>query len=178
MKIVGIGLNKTGTKTLRACRLHWWLKHASFSPEAFELWSNSDLTALMTWVKNYQSFEGWPWPLIFKEIDRKFPGAKFILTRRTDPHVWFESLCRHAERTGPTAFRKYVYGYEMPHAQKDPHIRYYEEHLQSVRKYFSSRADALLEVCWEEGTGWAELAKFLKVPVPTRPFPHANKVSG
>ena len=178
MKIVGIGLNKTGTKTLGACLQHWRLKHASFSSEAFELWRNNDLTALMSWVENYQSFEDWPWPLIFKEIDRKFPGSKFILTRRKDPHGWFESLCRHAELTGPTVFRKYVYGYEMPHGHKDAHIRCYEEHLQSVRKYFLSRADALLEVCWEEGSGWPELAQFLKLPVPTRPFPRANKASG
>jgi hypothetical protein len=174
MKIVGIGLNKTGTKTLRACMRHWQLKHISFCPEAFDLWRNNDYSTLMTWVAAFDSFEDWPWPLMFKEIDRTFPGSRFILTRRRSPDVWFESLCRQADRTGPTIFRKYAYGFEMPHNHKREHIRAYEEHLQSVREHFNDRSEALLEVCWEEGSGWTELARFLGFPRPDISFPHEN----
>ena len=34
--------------------------------------------------------------------------------------------------------------------------------------------DDLLEVCWENGDGWNELATFLGCELPTSPFPHAN----
>lgn len=175
MKIIGIGLNKTGTKTLGAALRFWQLNHVSFSREAFDLWRNCDYSKLMTWVSRYDSFEDWPWPLIFKEIDSYFPGSKFILTRRKNAEVWFESLCKHAERTGPTIFRKYIYGFEMPHNYKREHIHFYETHLESVKDHFKDRPDALLEVCWEEGSGWAELAHFLNFPEHNIDFPHLNK---
>lgn len=177
MKIVGIGLNKTGTKTLGACMRHWQLKHASFSPDAFDLWWNNDYSTLMKWVAMYDSFEDWPWPLIYNQIDSSFAGTRFILTRRKNPDVWFESLCKHAERTGPTIIRKAIYGFGMPHNYKREHIRYYNEHLHSVREHFNGKPEALLEVCWEEGSGWAELSRFLDLPQPDTPFPHENRSS-
>lgn len=175
MKIVGVGLNKTGTKTLGVCLRHWQLKHVSFSRKAFDLWRANDRAAWMTLVAEHESFEDWPWPLMFREIDSHFPGSKFILTRRINPDVWFESLCKHADRTGPTEIRKYIYGFDMPHDHKREHVRYYEEHLESVRQHFKDRPEALLEVCWEEGSGWTELAQFLGRPIPDVPFPHKNK---
>ncbi len=63
----------------------------------------------------------------------------------------------------------------MPYDHKTEHVRLYEDHLESVRDYFRARPNALLEVCWEEGDGWAELAAFLDLPVPALPFPHPNR---
>jgi hypothetical protein len=175
MKIVGIGLNKTGTKTLGACFRHWGLKHQSFNEEAFELWRRKEVEELLKWVGEYESFEDWPWPLIYADIDRKYPEAKFILTKRKNPETWFHSLCKHADRTGPTIFRKYIYGHELPHHHKAEHIQLYEHHIESVRKYFQHRPDDFLEVCWENGDGWQELARFLGYEAPCIPFPHENK---
>ena len=76
MKVVDVGLNKTGTKTLRICLKHWGLKHISCSYEAFTLWRKGDYKALLQWVKDHDSFEDWPWPLIYREIDEAFPGTK------------------------------------------------------------------------------------------------------
>ena len=88
-KVVGIGLNKTGTKTLRACLRHWGSDHISCSREGFDLWTAANREALMHIVERHQSFEDWPWPLVYREIDRRFPGTKFVLTRRTTPEAWF-----------------------------------------------------------------------------------------
>lgn len=175
MKVVGIGLNKTGTKTLGTCLKYWGLRHITYNHQAFDLWRNSDYGALMEWVGAYDSFEDWPWPLLYREIDEAFPGTKFILTTRKDSATWFKSLCDHAVRTGPTQFRKYIYGFEMPHEHKAEHIEFYERHNQSVREHFKSRPGCLLEVCWENGDGWKELAGFLGLPDPGIPLPHANK---
>ena len=175
MKIIGIGLNKTGTKSLGACMRHWGLKHVSCSEEAFRYWRSGNYIELLKWVDKFDSFEDWPWPLFFKLIDENFPGAKFILTKRIDAETWFESLCRHADRTGPTDFRKYIYGYEMPHEHKDHHVKIYENHLASVRDHFRSRPSDLLEVCWEDGDGWGELSGFLGFECPVSRFPHENR---
>ena len=178
VKIVGIGLNKTGTKTLGECMRCWNMKHISFSANAFDYWRNNDAAAIMRLVEEYDSFEDWPWPLIYKGIDEAFPEAKFILTTRQCPDVWFDSLCRHAERHGPTIFRKLIYGFEMPHSHKREHIHYYEAHTESVRGYFGRNPSKLLEVCWENGDGWEELSNFLALPSPDIPFPNANKSPG
>lgn len=175
MKIVGIGLNKTGTSTLGECFEHWGLKHVSYSAEAFDLWRENRLDELLGWVERYESFEDWPWPLIYREIDERFAGSKFILTRRRSPDAWFRSLCKHAEHTGPTAFRHRIFGHDMPHDHRDDHVSVYERHLKEVRAYFRERPGDLLEVCWEEGHGWDELAGFLGYERPEIPFPHANR---
>lgn len=175
MKVVGIGLNKTGTTTLGVCLRYWGLNHISCSQEAFELWKNNEYDQLLTWVQKYDSFDDWPWPLIFPHIDSRFPGTKFVLTRRKDAQTWYRSLCKHACRTGPTVFRKHVYGHEMPHNHMNAHIEIYERHLDTVREYFRGRDNDFLEVCWEENHGWDELSSFLGLVRPTMPFPHANK---
>lgn len=175
MKVVGIGLNKTGTSTLGVCMRHWQLRHISCNRNAFELWRNNRYTELLKYVDKFDSFEDWPWALIYREIDKSFPDTKFILTRRKDSMTWYRSLCDHAHRTGPTVYRKAVYGYDMPHQYEREHIIFYENHLNAVRRYFQGREDNFLEVCWEEGDGWEKLSSFLGFEKPSIPFPHANK---
>jgi hypothetical protein len=51
---------------------------------------------------------------VYKELDQRYDHAKFILTRRANASVWFNSLKRHALRTGPTEFREIAYGHSMP----------------------------------------------------------------
>jgi len=174
VKIVGVGLNRTGTSTLGACLQHWGLRHMTVSRAAFDLWRAGDLGTLLDVVAQYDSFEDWPWPLVYKAIDQAYPGSRFILTTRRDADSWFESLCAHAARTGPTDYRRYIYGHEMPHLHKAEHVRYYERHNEEVREHFRARPDDLLEVCWETGSGWHALGAFLGRPVPDLPFPHVN----
>lgn len=175
MKIVGIGLNKTGTTSFGVCLHYWGKRHSSCSREAFRLWREGDLSGLLDWVERYDSFEDWPWPFVYREIDVAFPGSKFILTRRRNPEVWFRSLCRHAELTGPTEFRRVIYGHAMPRGHREDHVRFYLPHNAGVRDYFKDRPNDLLEVCWEEGYGWEELAAFLGLEPPPIAFPHVNR---
>jgi len=175
MKVFGIGLNKTGTKTLGVCFNELGYLHKSVDKQAFELFKKGDLNGLFNIIDGYDSFEDWPWPLIYKETYEKYPNSKFILTIRHDPETWYQSLCRHSDRTGPTNYRKVIYGYAMPHNYKKEHIEFYTTYNQAVRDFFSNKPKQLLEVCWEKGDGWKELCNFLEKEIPRKPFPHANK---
>lgn len=175
MKVVGIGLNKTGTSTLGFCMRQWGYKHISYDKAAFDLWRDRNYEELLQMIGRYDSFEDWPWPLIYQQIDEKYPGTKFVLTRRKDAETWFASLIKHADRIGPTDFRKYIYGHTMPHDHKEEHIQIYENHIQTAREYFKDRPDDMLEVCWEEGDEWDKLSDFLGLEKPNTPFPHVNK---
>ena len=99
MKIIGIGLNKTGTTTLGVCMEQIGKRHLSFNAQAFRHILNDDLEALWEITDAYESFEDWPWPLVYKKMDDRYPHSKFILTTRKNSEVWFQSLCKHSERS-------------------------------------------------------------------------------
>lgn len=174
-KIFGIGLNKTGTKTLGECFRLLGYKNKTFDYRLLVEYSKRNLEEIFKESDIYETFEDWPWPLLFKELDQRYPDAKFILTERRDPQTWFESLCHHADRTGPTEARKIAYGYAMPHKHKDEHIQVYCRHCNDVTNYFNARDKKLLRVCWEDGDGWEQLSSFLNIPLIQSPIPHMNK---
>jgi hypothetical protein len=111
----------------------------------------------------------------YKELDCAFPGSKFILTTLLDAAIWFDSLCKHSERTGPTPFRKIAYDYVNPWENREHHIRIYADRISNVIEHFRDRPRQLLTVCWEKGGGWLELCRFLGVKAPEMPFPHENR---
>jgi len=182
MEVVGIGFSKTGTTTLGECLRHFGFKHVSYDPQAVDAWRHGQMGVVLRRLEGFDSCEDWPWPLVYPEIDRAFPEAKYILTRRKDALSWFDSYTQHSRRSGlkpdqrraNAAVREAIFGSPFPDGRAEEHIGRYEAHLESVRAYFANRPDDLLEVCWEEGDGWAQLALFLDRPVPHTPFPHAN----
>lgn len=175
MKIFGIGLNKTGTKTLGSAFGHFGFKNKSFDAVLLENFKANNLLPIIKVAQDFDSFEDWPWPLVFKEMEQFFPDAKFILTMRKTPDIWFNSLCKHSIITGPTKAREIVYGHLMPENLKTHHIEYYLRHNDLVTDYFKNKMHKLLVVCWENGNGWNELSSFLELPIPDVSFPHENK---
>lgn len=177
MKIVGVGLSKTGTKTLGTCLGDYLgCRHKTYDLAAFNQFRRKEYAALMQTVARYDSFEDWPWPLLYREIDATFPESRFILTIRKSPDIWYESLCKMAVRLGSMKdFDQYIYGYDTPYGHKEEYIRFYQEHNQAIEVYFRDRPGKLLTVCWENGDGWEALATFLGIETPNAPFPHVNK---
>lgn len=174
-KVFGIGWHKTGTTTLGVCmsRLGW--RNRSWVPEDFEAWLRGDVEVLLETATQYESFDDFPWSFLIQELDERFPGSQFVLTLRKDSDAWFQSMCKHASRTGPVDFREHIYGFSMPHEHRGVYVSAYEAHNDAVRSYFGSRPDQLLEVCWEEGDGWSSVCRFVGVEPPDEPFPHVNK---
>ncbi len=177
MKVIGVGLNKTGTSSLgRALEILGFDQHLSHDLVLTQKWREGKTSEILKKAEAYNNLEDWPWPLLYKELEQQFPDARFILTKRRSPEVWYDSLCRHAYRSGPTSFRKWVYGYYMPQGFKEKHIQFYHNHNKAVVNYFKENApEKLLEVCWENGEGWRELCHFLEKEMPNIPFPLVNK---
>lgn len=176
MKIFGIGLNKTGTSTLKTCMNLWGLKHMSYDLDAFNAYRNRDWAYLKSICDEHDSFENWPWALMYEQADAWYPDAKFILSVRKDPATWFKSLSKHGRRIGPlTDYELYIYGYAVPDENRQAHIDYYNAHNKKVEDYFADRPGKLIRVCWEQGDGWPELCPFLDRQQPQPQFPHTNK---
>lgn len=182
IKVIGIGLNKTGTKTMAYYLRAWGLNHRTYdsatpteSP-SFRLYESGNIDSLMDIVEAHDSCEDWPWPMLFREIDARFPDAKFVLTTRSSAEVWYRSLCNMAVRIGPLPlYEKWVYGSAMPHGRRGEHVRVYEEHNRAVEEHFAGRPDKLLKISWGEGQEAEKLAAFLGLSgVETAPR-HVNR---
>jgi hypothetical protein len=178
MKVLGVGLHKTGTTTLGTCLKHFGLKHQAWTREGFGMWIDNRFDKLLEIAEQHDSFEDFPWALMYLQFDKEFPGTKFILTRRIDGETWFRSVCKHSKWTGPHEVNLHVYGNELPFGLQAEYITVYENHLKEVRAYFKDRPQDLLEVCWENGDGWSEICNFLGFDIPEIPFPHSNPSPG
>ena len=178
IKVIGVGLNRTGTKTLGYYLKTWGFRHKSYDLDAFHLLRAGRIDELLGIMSEYDSFEDWPWPLMFREIDAYFPNARFILTMRRSPDVWYRSLCNMAVRMGPLhEFEKHIYGYAMPQGHREEHLQYYREHNQAVEEHFQDRPMKLLKICWENGFSTEELANFLGIKVEKIPPQRVNRSS-
>ena len=175
-KVIGVGFHKTGTTTLGDCLIHLGYNHISCSREAFALYKASEISALLTLMDCFDSFEDWPWPFIYREAFEKYPEAKFILTTRPNEEVWFSSLTKHVVRpmASQLTYRDHIYGCHEPAENKAPYVNKYLQHNQSIRDFFADKPNSLIEVCWENGDGWEEICSFLGHDIPNVPFPHRN----
>ena len=176
MKVIGIGLNKTGTKTLGAYLTGWGLRHRSFDLDAFQLYRSGKISELLELMQGWDSFEDWPWPLIWREVDEKFPEARFVLTVRENPERWYRSLCKMAVRMGPLSdFEQHIYGFAMPHGHRREHLDFYCAHNQAVLEHFRDRPGKLLKICWADPEAPQMLADFLGKELVEVPLLHENR---
>lgn len=171
MKIIGVGLSKTGTLSLA---------------NALELLGFRCLHNPPVWpLETAGGFVDTPAAARYRELDVMYPGSKFILTLR-EREAWLESCRRHWERVRPhhhtpeTHFeymwcRVKLYG--RLDFDPDNHWQAYERHVAGVRDYFAARPHDLLEIDVTAGSGWQPLCQFLNVPVPAAAFPWHNKTS-
>jgi hypothetical protein len=175
-KIFGIGLNKTGTTTLAECLQVLGYQHTSYSLEFLKQFVlRQNMTEIFKVADKYDSFEDWPWPLMYQQLDKQYPGSKFILTERSSSQAWLTSLEKYSMRTPIIHHaRKLAYGYSYPHKHRDYFLNFYKQHNQNVKEYFKHRPNHLLVVSWERGDGWKQLCTFLDKPIPGISFPHAN----
>ncbi|HEY8520697.1 MAG TPA: sulfotransferase [Gammaproteobacteria bacterium] len=180
-KIFGIGWAKTGTTTLGTCFKILGYKHQGQRLDLVDHLPGNRLEPILAVAARSDTFDDWPWILLYQELDRAFPGSKFVLTLR-DSDRWLRSY-RNMLRTEPPPSaelrrrRRILYGFDVETATDEQLVARYEAHNRDVLAYFEGRSDALLTVNWEAGDGWERLCAFVGKPVPDRPLPHANRGS-
>ncbi len=175
MKVFGVGLQKTGTKTLGACLRQLGYRHLSWDAKLVEVYMRGDHRTVLEKMASHDSCEDYPWLLLYKEFDRIYPDARFVLTVRSSEDVWFDSISRFSEQTGPGATRELVFGHDMPQGHRAAFVEKYLSRNQEVRDHFKGRPGKLLEICWENTETWDELCRFLDKQPPPVPLPHKNK---
>jgi len=177
-KIFCIGFQKTGTTSMRdALRALGYTVADYFGSEMEFAYLRDNVTQIaLARATEYDAVQDMPWPLLFRELDAAFPGAKFVLTER-NTESWIASMVKHF-RNKPSSVRQLTYGeeYAYPEGNEARYIEVYEQHNAAVRTYFADRPSDLLIMNLENGDGWKELGAFLGLKdIPTGDFVHANK---
>lgn len=176
-KVFCIGFHKTGTTSLENA-----LKQLGYRVTGPNNTKDPDIASKVhaladELVARYDAFQDNPWPVLYREMDQKYPGSRFILTMRS-PESWINSQVRDFG-TRETPMRRWIYGEDAgcPEGNESTYVERYERHNREVLEYFADRPDDLLVMDLPRGDGWPELCKFLGEPEPDGPFPHSNKAS-
>jgi hypothetical protein len=171
-KIFGIGFHKTGTKSLKAALEELGYRVTGPNYVRDPRIGARALDLVLPLVSLFDAFQDNPWPLLYRPLDERFPGSRFILTSRPT-ETWLESVVRHfgAETT---PMREWIYGAGAPLGNEDRYVEVYKRHNEEVLAYFKGREHDFLHLRVTEGEGWQELCRFLGKPSPGSPFPHQN----
>lgn len=109
LKIIGAGLPRTGTNTLKESLEQLGLTHVYHmkellvNPDKLYLWKQLDETGDTNWDALYEGYDGtvdfpgYPW---YKQHMKRYPDAKVILTVR-DFESWYKSVDSTVFRAGP-----------------------------------------------------------------------------
>ncbi len=174
-KIFGIGFHKTGTSSLGAALSILGYRVAGPFGATDPDIARKALPTALTLVEQFDAFQDNPWPIIYKELDERYPSSKFILTVRSTDE-WIRSVVRHFGNE-TTPLRQWIYGVGSPLEQEDIYIKRYKAHNEEVLDYFRDRPKDLLVLEIADGSGWETLCPFLDRDIPSCDFPHANKSS-
>ena len=179
VKVFCIGLQKTGTTTFQKCMETLGYDHKGNSPEIFSEWLRNNKSAVFDIIEKYDSFDDVPYFVLYREIFARYGArARYVLTLRSSPEIWLESMKAHALQSRPwTSNFDNIYGHPYPHGYENKFLHFYTAHVEGVRQFFRDQGaqDSLCELCWENGDGWGKLCAFLGKPPPNVPFPHSRK---
>jgi 3'-phosphoadenosine 5'-phosphosulfate (PAPS) 3'-phosphatase len=177
MKIFGIGLSKTGTSSLAHA-----LQILGYRTKDYPGLSNylpGDLATFDPGVLDtHDALTDTPVPSFYRELDARFPGARFILTVR-DMDGWLYSCKKqftpkHAANLSPAHHQLFTDLYGTTVFDADRFRQGYERFTQGVVDYFRDRPADLLLLNVSAGQGWELLCPFLGAATPALPFPKAN----
>jgi hypothetical protein len=186
LRVVGAGLGRTGTLSLKVA-LEQWLGRPCYHmaevfvhPEHVPIWHAAARGDMPDWTKllrGYAAAVDWPAASFWSEMSEAFPEALVVLSVR-DPESWWKSAHATifpASREAHDEWRAMIdelFARRFTSALEDREacIAAFERHNERVREVVPP--ERLVE--WRPADGWLPLCEALGVPVPDEPFPHVN----
>jgi Sulfotransferase domain len=176
MKIFCLGLSKTGTRSvIQALEILGYRGlHCPWDPATMQQIVDGDFA--FRFLKEVDAVADTPVVRYYPQLDRLYPGSKFILTVR-EMESWLDSCARHWKHYDPDArnlapleiIDLVVYGCSRFNRERFRFV--YEQHVWEVQRYFARRPDDLLVYDLTGGGGWGPLCRFLRHPEPAEAFP-------
>ncbi|HEX9923908.1 MAG TPA: sulfotransferase [Anaerolineae bacterium] len=197
VKVIGSGFGRTGTLSMKAALEKlglgpcYHMEELLKRPAHIRAWHDLAHGKPVDWQTLFRGFQAtvdFPASIVYKELMAAFPEAKVIHTIR-DPERWYDSTYEtiyQAERVFPRWLQIVVKSigrfvdmqerliwqhlFEGSFENRQRAIEIFEQYTADVKRMVP--ADRLL--IFQAKEGWEPLCRFLEVPVPDTPFPHAN----
>lgn len=203
MKVIGVGVGRTGTLSLKAAldRLGFGpcfhMRNVLDHPERLPLWEAAAAGSAVDWDEvfaGYESSVDWPGAAFWRELTAYYSDAKVILTVR-DPERWYDSVRE-------TIYQLFGGGTESPLAeealQRIPGIATmhafnrklvwdgpflqgrFDDRDWAMRAFVRHNAAVCEEIpserllVFDVSAGWGPLCDFLGVDKPAEEFPRLN----
>ena len=162
-KIFCIGLSRTGTTSLHRILLDLGLRSVHFCD-----FLNGDKPDFNK-CREFDALGDTPVPLLYEELDFRFPDSKFIITIRQKPK-WLKSMkWMFSEGNRVWTWDEQIHSYhEKLYGTRvyDEEIlsRKWEEFHEKVFKYFSESPEKLLIIKLEDNFNVHAICEFLELP--------------
>jgi hypothetical protein len=188
--VIGVGLPRTGTKSLQAALERLLGGRCYHMHEVFDNLDHVDVwqAALAGHPPDWRHFLGdysaavdWPVAAFWQELNESYPDAIMLLSLRADARTWWGSanstVLQAARDEQPAEYARWQILFRNLLAQRftpdwdrpEAAMAAYERHNQAVQDGLRGR---LVE--WHVEEGWQPICRALGVPVPDEPFPHLN----
>lgn len=190
LKVIGTGLGRTGTMSLKLALEQLGLGpchhmvEVFMHPESVPLWVEAG-RGRADWDRlfdGYSSMVDHPGCRFWRELMDYYPDAKLIHTVR-DPNKWFDStqatiFAPGGGATNPSEpmkdfFDMVMEEYQGRHNERDYMVEHFQRHTDDVLA--TVPPERLL--VFEAAQGWEPLCAFLGVPVPDKPYPRENSTA-
>jgi sulfotransferase family protein len=190
LKVVGAGLGRTGTHSLKLA-LERLLGEPCYHmielfprPEHVPMWHAAIRGQEPEWDKMLGGFGAavdWPAAALWNELHSAFPQSVVLLSVRDNPEQWWnsfsETILQVMRRQSPPeladwyAMSEDMLGRLTPdYGDREAAIAAYVSHNQAVRD--TVPPGRLIE--WRPGNGWGPICDRLGLPEPDEAFPHVN----
>ncbi len=187
LRVVGAGVGRTGTKSLKQALEHlldgpcYHMLELFSLPEHVPVWHNAVNGGTTDWRRLFSSHRAavdWPASAFYEEIAETYPDAIVLLSVR-EPESWwrsaentiFPAIDAHGDNPWSDMVRAMMSRRFTPdYRRRDAAIAAFEAHNARARAVVPS--ERLLE--WQAKDGWEPICAALDLPVPDLPFPHTN----
>lgn len=170
LQLLGIGLSRTGTKSLTHALRILGYNSIHWRPERLENIVNGHCqNPDFRRYDDVDAVTDIPAAYFWRELWNAYPDLKFILTWR-DPDDWYHSVENHYKRIAQPDRRLQTLVYGSPEPTAWLYKKHFCDHASAAIALIPP--DRLLTMNILAGDGWDKLCEFLSTATPDTPFPH------
>ena len=192
LQVVGAGLGRTGTTSLKAALEQlldapcYHMMEVFGKPDVAATWQRAAEGEYPDWEEflgGYRAAVDWPAAAFWRELSAAYPDAIVLLSSR-DADGWWKSASntifeatRPVRSPGPEFAAErlminsmFANRFTPDWLDEDAAKAAYTKHNDEVRA--ETAPDRLVE--WHPGDGWEPLCTALDLPIPDAPYPHVN----